>query len=155
MSKGASKRKRGWIEFKGLQFAEPFATRSELIQAIHAFFEERGLNLATRKTPLQVRFSRKRNPTIVEDGAIMPIAGLHRSEWNLTGETLFVTKEIIVYVRKHASREDLLTTLGHELDHGAWVLEGRTFDDQEKYWNRPHEVRARQVGSEWGQRLSR
>lgn len=155
MSRRAKQRQRGWIEFKGLQFAEPFMTRDELVKYIHCFFEERGLNLTSRTSPLPIRFCRERNPRTVEDGVEMSIAGLHRNSWNPDAERPLGTKEIIVYVRRHASREKFVNTLFHELDHCVWALEGRTLDNSEKYWHRPHEVRARQVGSEWSKRLSR
>ena len=155
MSKRQQQRQRGWVEFKGLQHAEPFMTRSELVWAIHAFFAERGLSLASRQTPLPIRFSRKRDPRVIDDGVEMSVAGVHYSERSQRPEVPLVTKEIVVYVRQHFSRDEFVNTLFHELDHAAWVLEGQQFDHSQRYWDRPHEIRARRSGREWEQRLAR
>ena len=152
MSKRASQRKRGWVEFKGLQFAEAFMSRPELVKTIHAFFEEHGLVISSKQPTLRIRFSQSRKPDHAEYGD--KVLGWMEPGWMQHDHSLIIV-EVVVFIKKHDSRESFVDTLFHELDHCAWVLEGRTFDNSDEYWYRPHEVRARQRGCEWSQRLSR
>lgn len=126
--------KRGWISFTGLRFALKFATRDEIVESVRAFFDDRGVR---NFGDLRIEFRRTKLPTALVDNQVMMILGSY-------GDNI-----IRVYVRKHFSRAEFLNTLGHELDHKDWELSGLEFDRETRYWDRPHEVRDRQTGSEW------
>ncbi len=151
MSKRASQRQRGWVEFKGLRFAECFMTRKQLLETIHAFFKERGYPISSLQPTLLIRFSQTEKPDHPEHGD--NVLGWMSHGWTTNfGREV---KEVAVFIRKHQNRRQFIETLFHELDHVLWMLEGKSFDDSVRYWYRLHEVRARQMGQEWAQRLSR
>ena len=137
--------RQGQIEFTGLRFflqkMEGRVSRKELVELIRRFFTSRELHYAA----VRVGFRMTRRPTGIIDGRISPIAGCmypgqHRVEIYLGA------------VNSDMTPADVMRTIAHELDHEAWELEGKEFDDSKPYWFRTHEIRARQSGAQWHRR---
>lgn len=151
MSRRALQRERGWVEFKGLQYAEPYMTRSELVRTIHTFFFESGYSVKDiLGGGLYVEFSQTLKPGHPEHGD--DLLGLIQIYWI---DPVGFKADIVVYVRKHSHRGKFVNTLFHELDHVLWYFEKGEFDDSEvEYSKRAHEIRARRVGAELSRRLS-
>ena len=141
-----SRRKRclseGRVDFKGLRFfLEKTGNRlpqKELVELIRDFFDSKGLKFWT----LRVEFCRDRQPSSLIDGKKRLVWGLMHPRRDRVQVFLNVAKSPMNW-------KDVIETLFHELDHVAWELEGKEFDDSLPYRQRPHEVRARESGAKW------
>ena len=139
MSKTKNVVREGYIEFTGLRFflqkMEGRMSRKELVELIRSFFTDRGLKI---EGTLKVEFRMTRRPTGIIDGVRSPVVGSrypcgHRVEIFL--ESFCMT------------RQDVIRTVAHELDHEVWEMEGREFDRSLPYINQVHEIQARATGT--------
>lgn len=134
--------RQGQIEFTGLRFflqkMEGRVSRKELVEFVRRFFNSRGLEFDV----LQVEFRRTQRPTSVDDGEISSICGLMHPGQNRV--EIFLNTD-----GRPRTAPAVMRTVGHELDHVAWELEGRVFDDSEPWVARPHEIRAVDTGAKW------
>ena len=139
MSYKKGKARESWIEFMGLRFFRQKmagrVSRKELVGFIRRFFTSRGLEFKT----LQVEFRATRRPTAIIDGRVSSVAGCmypgnQRIEIFLGAITFCMTPL------------EIMQTIAHEIDHEAWDLEGKKFNDSLPYRQRSHEKRAYATG---------
>ena len=136
----------GRIDFQGLRFflekTEGRVSRKELIELICLFFRSKGLPFGR----LRVEFRQTRRPTSIIDGEERLVWGLMHHNQNRV--EIFVNTE-----RNPMTWKDVIETLFHELDHVAWELEGKVFDNTVPYKDRQHEIRANLTGQRWLRRV--
>jgi len=126
----------GWIEFSGLRFALKFTNRKDLINIIRDFFSRRGLKF----DDLKIGFKRTTNA----------FDNYRNGEKNAG---LFDNRTITVYVKTASTKGYFFQILFHELDHCAWMLEGKAFNHSLPFSERPHEIRAIKVAQHEVKRL--
>lgn len=127
------------IEFRGLRYflekSQGRITRKQLVSEIRRFLDNCGAQITGT---VYVEFRRTKHPTAFVDGVRVPIMGKHTH-----------AHSCVVYLRTSPYLEEHLDTVGHELDHEVWQMEGKAFNNSLPYLCRPHEVRAREVGHAW------